>query len=69
LRELFLDQGLSLGQASVSDQGVRQERDGQGADGAERLGADTVSDDTEVVQDATAGSGRRAGNGLVDTFA
>jgi flagellar hook-length control protein FliK len=69
LRELFLDQGLSLGQASVSDQGVRQERDGQGADGAEPLGADTESDDTEVVQDATAGSGRRAGNGLVDTFA
>jgi hypothetical protein len=33
------------------------------------LGADTESDDTEVVQDATAGSGRRAGNGLVDTFA
>jgi flagellar hook-length control protein FliK len=69
LRELFLEQGLSLGQASVSDQGVRHERDGQGADGTEWLGADVESDDTEAVQDSTAGSGRRAGNGLVDTFA
>ncbi|MEQ9562335.1 MAG: flagellar hook-length control protein FliK, partial [Woeseiaceae bacterium] len=69
LRELFLDQGLSLGQASVSDQGVRHERDGQGRDGAEWLGAEAEPDDAEVIQDSTAGSGRRAGNGLVDTFA
>lgn len=67
LRELFSEQGLSLGQASVSDQGVRQDRDGQNADGGEWLVPDSEAEDAEVL--AASRVGTRASNGLVDTFA
>lgn len=67
LRELFSEQGLSLGQASVSDQGVRHERDGQGTEHAEWFSADAEADDAEALP--APGLGRRPADGLVDTFA
>jgi flagellar hook-length control protein FliK len=65
LRELFSDQGLSLGQASVSDQGVKQDRDGYGGDAADWQNADGIADETDELPVLR----RSSGSGQVDTFA
>lgn len=67
LRELFNDQGLSLGQASVSDHGVHHGHERDGADRAEWLPQDVDSDDADLAP--SPGQNRRVSDGLVDTFA
>ncbi|MGB5489708.1 MAG: flagellar hook-length control protein FliK, partial [Woeseiaceae bacterium] len=69
LREMLAENGLSLGQADVSDRGVNDSGREQDSDGsAANLGADDAND---VALDLSAESSRRvsSSNGLVDTFA
>jgi flagellar hook-length control protein FliK len=66
LRDLFADQGLSLGQTSVSEQGVKQDRGGQGAERNALQIPDIESDD--AVEPLVSGKAVRSGSGLVDTF-
>jgi flagellar hook-length control protein FliK len=65
LRELFGEQGLSLGQTSVSDRGVQQDR--HDADGLPREASVLAGDDPEP--DSGPAPSARVATGLVDTFA
>ncbi len=68
LRELFAGEGLSLSGASVSEQGLRHERDGRAADDARAAAtADAGPADEEAVEMPL--PQRQGGRGLVDTFA
>jgi hypothetical protein len=69
LREMLAENGLSLGQADVSDRGVNDSGREQDSDGsAANLGADDAND---VALEVSSESSRRvsSSNGLVDTFA
>ena len=69
LREMLTEQGLSLGGASVSDQGSRGQRE-PGAEMPAEAAATALYPDTDAgaADDAGAG-GRRQGTSLVDLFA
>ena len=79
LRDMLAEHGLSLGQASVGDdgsrQGVRENAGDSGSNGSEdgsdadRTDANTERDAGEDVDRSGAGHARHLANALVDTFA
>ncbi len=69
LREMLAENGLSLGQASVSDQGVAREGADDGAgDGASGL-SDADDADAYVEETGAVVAAQSAHEGLIDTFA
>ncbi|MDH5500212.1 MAG: flagellar hook-length control protein FliK, partial [Gammaproteobacteria bacterium] len=65
LRELFADQGLSLGQANVSEQGVKQGREGFADEGSGRQSVDADAVAVEASQSASRETSARTPSGLV----
>jgi flagellar hook-length control protein FliK len=68
LREMLADNGIMLGNASVSDQSPREQQAGQSGHPQKREGWQTKIDQAILVGSPAIGSGRRQ-QGLVDTFA
>lgn len=66
LREMLAENGLSLGQADVSDQGVRD--GGQDAAASAHGGVDVAVDEPDAGEQSLTGQELRLGDGLVDTF-
>ena len=68
LREMLADNGIMLGNASVSDQSPREQQAGQSGHPQKREGWQTKIDQAILVGSPPIGSGHRQ-QGLVDTFA
>ena len=70
LRDMLAENGLSLGQASVSDDGSRQGVRDHAADGGRAAGADAADNGVEIEAETDRGGrSARLSNALVDTFA
>jgi flagellar hook-length control protein FliK len=69
LREMFLENGLNLGEANVSEQGMGPQAD-TGREAPGQAQADSAGDrlNAEALESAPETRSRRVIDGLVDTF-